>query len=212
MRRSPIVLSLVVIASISGCATVNEYEGSHQGPWVAAGLRSREFVREVLPAYSPVSAKTTYWSDARGSRVPAVEFTDRIASYWESLGKFGHWPRYELMSREETNSGMRPQTVIISIHPIVVIICQGGSDFSPPSFRERARLSGNTTVISRDFVFEYGTGFFDRKAVFWFSPDLGIPPTAVEIDRSSGTLRIEHPQVSIRARLSNHVWQAERLR
>ena len=212
MRSLLAVLYSGVVALICGCATVNEYEGKNPGPWVAAGLRSREIVREVLPIYSPTGVKTTYWCDPRGKHVPAVEFTDRIASYWVSLGKFGSWPSYELSSHEETHSGMRPQRVIISINPMIVILTQGKSSFTPPSFEERAQLSGNTVVISRELVFEYGTGFFDREDILWFSPDLGVGPTPVKVDRPAGTLSIEHPKVSIHARLSEHIWQTERRR
>jgi hypothetical protein len=175
-------------------------------------MRVREVVREELPVYSPTGRKTTYWRDRGGKLVPAVEFTDRIVTFWSSLKGVAPWPRYELANRDDTRSGARPQRVIVSTNPTIVILVQRSTATASLDFGARAKKCGNHLVISRDLVFEYGTGFLDHEDMYWFSPDLGVPPTRLEVDRSTGTLAIEHEKVSIYARLSNGIWQTERKR
>lgn len=213
MRALIAAFCLGIIAFICGCASVNESEENFSGPWTGPGVRSREIVREVLPSYSPTGVKTTYWTDANGRRVPAVDFTDQLTRYWASLGLSQNWPREsDAGDYGRADSGIRPQRVIVSIKPIVVILTAGRSETSLPSVRERTRRCGNNMVFSRGLVFEYGTNFYDREEIFWVSPDLGIKPTAVKVDRSSGVFNIDLPQVSIHARLKDNIWYTERLR
>jgi hypothetical protein len=210
----PLFTSLLAgtIALYSGCATVYEHENPVSGPWAGPVVQTREIVREELPVYSPTGVKTTFWSDQNGKLVPALEFTDRIVAYWSSLKGVAPWPRYEQSSREETRSGARPQRVIVSINPIVVILVPRSTALPSLDFGGRAKHCGNHLVSSRELVFEYGTSFVDHDELFWFSPDLGVPPTHVNVDRAAGSLTIEHPQFLIYARISDGVWRTERKR
>ena len=61
-------------------------------------------------------------------------------------------------------------------------------------------------------TFEYGDSFPVGNELFWYSPDLGIPPTKLNIDDKRSKLSIIGKEFLIEADLSDKKWITKRLK
>jgi len=210
-----ILLSLLIAV---GCSVVNEKqtagsESVYLGPWASPGLRSEELLRERLSFYSPTGVTTAYWS-INGGRIDASAVIDSVAKYLIDLGYFSTWPKGGMGFDDIPSRCIAPyHFFIISIQPTVVIMAARldgdpvhGVGQNPP------RQNRSTTTKYFENSFEYGSDFVDRPKLLWFSPDLHVPPRAIDVDRHRGHLQIEHPKVSIQAILESGIWRSERLK